>query len=466
MQTHHTPLSLVDPFLPGLDAATDAGTMLETFRKHLRPIGRDGYEILHCRLSRIRHREAERCILQYALRVSEPGTSSERTLLVSGSMYAEQGKAERIWLKLRATDPVAEIPESMRTFEPVSFIPELDMLVQIFPYDRRLPGLRRLAAGPPPALESLLLSRLGSDDRDTGKWEVETVRYREQLGAVLRYEAPARVSDTGTNFGRSFYVKVYRDDAGKRTYRLLRGLEGRTGADFAVAKPVAYLGDLRALILEEAPGVSLEQALLRGSDAASATRRVARALADFNQVDLRPERRHELGSQVAVLERAAGILCRARPDLGPEIREIAAVVMSGLGEVPLKPTHRDLKPDHVFLDDDRVTFVDLDSFAAADPVLDPAFLLARLVAMPHLLPVSRSRTLVAARAFANEYFARVPDAWRGRLHLHYAGALLEVAHGLFRRQEPGWPEKVAALVGEAKASLDAHGPLMAALTER
>ena len=59
----------------------------------------------------------------------------------------------------------------------------------------------------------------------------------------------------------------------------------------------------------------------------------------------------------------------------------------------------------------------------------------------------------AAQAFTEEYFAHVPKTWRCRLPLHYAGAALKVAVGFFRRQEPRWPETIAALVKEARDSL-------------
>jgi hypothetical protein len=91
--------------------------------------------------------------------------------------------------------------------------------------------------------------------------------------------------------------------------------------------------------------------------------------------------------------------------------------------------------------------------AKADPVLDPAHLLARLAAMPALFPIPREQARVAAQEFAEEYFAHVPSTWQDRLPFHYAGRLLEVAHGFFRRQAPDWPDKIATLLEEAKASL-------------
>jgi len=147
------------------------------------------------------------------------------------------------------------------------------------------------------------------------------------------------------------------------------------------------------------------------------------------------------------------VLGRACPHLRPEVESIVEGVLAGLEEVPLRPTHRHLSPDHIFLDGERTTFIDLDSFAEADPVLDPAHLLARLAAMPALSPIPRRRARKAAREFAEEYFSHVPGAWQDRLPFHYAGTLLKAANGFFRRQAPDWPDKIATLLEEAKASL-------------
>jgi hypothetical protein len=443
-----------DPAFPQLKTTTDPASMKHTFRTHLRPVGTKVYDIEDCRFIRLRYRQGSRCFLQYTLRLLEPDTGRERDVQVTGLLYAEKDKAEQAWRELQATDPHQEIPKAWLTFEPVSFVPELDMLVQVFPYDRRLPSLPLLAAGPPPELEPLLVGRFGPGDWRVEAWNVEPVRYRDQ-GAVLRYTAKARNAATGGTGEKSFYAKVYRHEKGERTYQALRALRDRPSAreGFSVVRPVAYLSDYRALILEEAPGMALDEILLGDGDATAAVRRVARALAAFNRGDAPAGTRpHLLADQVAVLEKAGRVLGWACPHLRPEVESVIEGVLAGLQEVPLGPTHRDLSPDHIFLDGGRTIFIDLDSFAKADPVLDPAHLLVRL-AKPAQFPISRERGRTAAREFAEEYFARVPAAWQERLPFHYAGALLKAAHGLFRRQVPDWPDKIATLLEEAKASL-------------
>ena len=76
-------------------------------------------------------------------------------------------------------------------------------------------------------------------------------------------------------------------------------------------------------------------------------------------------------------------------------------------------------------------------------VLETHITLAHLAGMPFRFPLVREdRWWTAAQTFADEYFALVPNAWRDRLPVHYAGAaILKGAVGFFGRQEPGWSER-------------------------
>src|SRR5439155_4483534 len=164
--------------------------------------------------------------------------------------------------------------------------------------------------------------------------------------------------------------------------------------------------------------------------------------------------RHSLADQFDDLKRASSLVQWACPPARADVKEITAAVLAGLEEVPLAPIHRDLKTDHIFLSGERVIFIDLDSVVLGDPVRDPAHLFAHIAARVGLdsMPLDQART--AAAAFVGEYFAHVPKPWRKRFTLHCAGALIEVAAGIFKRQEPHWTEKVPAAIEEARRVLD------------
>ena len=64
----------VDPDFPQLKVASDPQLMLEVFRRHLRPVSGRLCQIQECRPFRFRCRQSSsRCVLQYTLRVLEPG---------------------------------------------------------------------------------------------------------------------------------------------------------------------------------------------------------------------------------------------------------------------------------------------------------------------------------------------------------------------------------------------------------
>jgi len=442
-----------DPDFPQLETASDARLMLQVFRQRLKAVSGKAYRIEECVPFRFRCRQStSRCVLQYTLRVVDPSSGRSWDQWVTGLVYAAPGEAERLWRELRAADPRPQIPEQWLVFEPMDFIPELQMLVQVFPFDRKLPNLRLVLDGAVHQLEPLLLA-----GPEPGRWRaeertIEPMRYRTELGAALRYTLQARDRLTGKGEIRRCYLKVYRNERGAQTLRLLQALadNARAGrAPYDVVRPIAYVPELRTLALEEARGTALQQILLRGDDWSAALRAVARAVAAFNQADLPLTERHSLADQLADVNRAASLVQWARPELRAQVVALSAAVGDGLTEAPPAPIHRDLKTDHIFVSDDRVCFIDLDSVVLGDPVRDPAHLVAHITARVGLdaLPADEARR--AADLFADEYFAHVPAGWRHQFALHCAGALIEVAGGIFKRQEPRWPEKVAAAVAEA-----------------
>ena len=446
-----------DPDFPHLIAASDPGAMLEIFREHLRPIRGRTFFIEDCVPFRFRCRQSvSRCVLQYTLRLVEPDTGHRREQWVTGLLHSKEGEAERVWRELRAADPGRDIPERWQSFEPLDFIPELDMVVEVFPFDRRLPQLRAVLGGALGPLETLLRARRGPGRWRAGDETLEPTRYRTELGAAFRCSIPAREARSGREETLHCYVKVFRNHHAEETYRLLHASARRPARDrssYALVSPLLHRSDLRTLVLEEAPGASMQQQLLEGCDPAAIGRRAAQAVAAFHRDDLEIHRHRPVEDDLADVRRAADAVAWACPEFRDEVEAIAREVLGGLEDVALSPVHGDLKPDHVFLDGDRVTLIDLDSAALGDPTRDAAQLYAYLMGGVGLESVSRADTLAAADAFVEAYFACVPCSWRRRFAKLCAGALLEVAWAIFRHQEACWAPKVTAAVEEAGRAL-------------
>jgi hypothetical protein len=433
-----------DPALPALRRASDGDEMAALFRRHLRPVSAS-YDIAGCRLSRIHYHRSDRCGLRYTLRVVDRETGRERSQWVTGLIYAGD-RAGRVWRKLRASDPLRETPQVFPIFEPLAFVPELEMIAQVFPYDRHLPALPRLMLAPPPELEPLFLAELAPGSQRIPVCTVTPVQYRIGRAAVLRYDVEAE------GVGTSFYAKVYRrEEQAERARDVLRALANRRGAGFTVPKPLAHLNELQTLVQGAVPGTSLRQLVAAGYDR-SIVRETARALSAFRRGPIAGLPPHRLEVEVAALKAAGELLAVACPPVAARVEAVAAAVSVRLDEAPLAPTHGEFKTSHVFLSGDGVAFVDLDSGAASDPVLDPARLLAELTGLRLRAP-DDGRWEAAADTFAEAYLSAAPGAARRRLVPHYAGALLKEAVDFFRHLEPGWPEKVPILVEGAEDAL-------------
>src|SRR5204862_7279644 len=113
--------------------------------------------------------------------------------------------------------------------------------------------------------------------------------WRTALGAALKDTLQAGDATAGRAEALRCFVKVYRNDHGEHAFELLESLGERVARGetcYSVVRPVAYRKDLRALVLEEAPGTALQQLLQGGHDLAAALRITARAVAAFNQDDV------------------------------------------------------------------------------------------------------------------------------------------------------------------------------------
>src|SRR2546422_2334700 len=105
--------------------------MLELFRRHLEPAAGKGYHIEDCVPLRFRCRQSTaRCVLQYTLRLLEPGTGRRWEQGVTGLVYAQQGAAERLWREMQAAAPRPGIPARWLTVCPVGVISYLAIVVQ------------------------------------------------------------------------------------------------------------------------------------------------------------------------------------------------------------------------------------------------------------------------------------------------------------------------------------------------
>ena len=404
---------------------TDPLKMRAILERHLQLPDGPPLDVVRCTPSFTRE-GGSRSLFQYDVTLRDPD-GREWNEVVSGVVYGGD-RTQKAWLRLDLADREAGSASHVRR---VAYVPELDLLLQVFPFDHRLPALQALMDGSLGGLRDPIMARFGPGDWRLDDWQAEPVRYRVDLRASVKLTIGATECGSGSTAARRFYAKVYASrDQVERAWNVQQELEvalRAAGEPFGLAPVGAYLPADWVLVHHEVEGVSLRH-IARGDDpeeAAEAVSRAARAVAALHRLLVAaPAHRTELDrTDPERLHRFAESLRTSRPDLASAVDEIERLILAELdaiGNLPSVPVHGDLKPLHFLVGDDRVVLLDFDKFAAGEPMLDVTSM---------MMLFRRERTIGASLAgvFAEEYFAHAPAGWEQRLTPHYAWAILAEA---------------------------------------
>lgn len=430
-----------DPTFPRLAQLLEPGLMsarLEPF------LAGPGERLQSLEVERLRYRPGRRCIVQYGARVVGADGSVRREL-AAGTLYPnadELTARHRRQLRQLGAEAAAGPPAA-------GVVPELDLLVERFPFDRKLPGLRALDGALEEMVDAGWLLGLGAGDWLLEERSLEPVRWRSGLSAVLRYRLQARERRQGQLCQRTFYVKTRHQAARNGGLELgsLETVHGRPGPwPFAFPRVRAWLPEHGLVVQDEAPGDPLARVLADPARSAPAARQVGLAVAALHRARLSGQVPHD--AEPADTHRVvAARLAELCPGLGPRLADVVEAVAPMLAGAARVPVHGDLKPEHIHCADAQVVLLDLDCAAVGDPMGDVARLLVQMElaagegAGPGLTPGRRF-----AAAFLDAYADAVPADWFASLPARLAVEHLRLALHHFTVQTPGWRQRIPELV--------------------
>lgn len=271
---------------------------------------------------------------------------------------------------------------------------------------------------------------------------LEVLKYKPRRRCVIAYElAPSQAT---TDHPRTCGVigKVFRDERGAQHFALHQALWaegfGREAADaITIAEPLAYIPEMRMFVQERAPGRTLDE-FLGAPDFADRVRRSAAAIAKVHTSDIRPPGKYPLEAELDNLERFAADLAAWRPDRAPAFARQLARLRAWAGTLPpaeLVPAHRDFYYSQVLFADPRVTLIDLDMFALADPAIDVANFAAHLRFLALQRLPDPGALDAAAAWFVDEYARQRAPApgFFARLAFYQAATFFRLMHVALQR---------------------------------
>jgi len=282
---------------------------------------------------------------------------------------------------------------------------------------------------------------------------------------VIRYRARGTPGTDGAPEWRVI-GKVLPPGAGAALDANMRALWAhgfhRGAADgIAIPEPIAYLPELSMHLQEDVGGVSIRN-LLKGAPDVEDFRVAARALAKLHGSSLPQGPARGVDALMLRCHPRHPFLGLAFPELAATVEDIVerARSLECRGPAwPVTPVHGDFHLGQVHVNGDRAWLVDLDALGFGDPASDLGNV---LVFLEDKMRRDVSLTAMVA-AFRAEYAARSPfDPW-ARVPLYEALTHLRRACKQLRLQQPGWRDKVHAMV-ERSARKIAEAEVLAVIS--
>jgi Phosphotransferase enzyme family len=367
-----SPQSISDIALPGLSIAADPNLFLPALCSVLMQSGREIAQPDRMTIVRIRHRQGERAVIHAEFGFRPAGTP---VLPASIWLHAD-GKAKRRAAKA-AVRQIARAP----VHEPMS-----DALVYFFPSDPYVPEMADFVSDPH-GYAGELLAGFAAPPRAP-----EVVRFRPGVGAAFRW----RGSDKP-----GAYVKIQKEsDALEQAVLLERIREASRGTSFSVPRSLGASARINALAMEEVAGGTFGE-LLAGaspSEASAVTQKVLRALRALHERGPAPADRRDRDWFAGRARSTAARIAGMAPDAASRAQSLANLLAQSPVMLAERPSHCDIKLEHIVFSGRKTVFLDLDSFALSDPLYDVAMLDMRAAAAAHTGSISKAVSAAVSAA--------------------------------------------------------------------
>jgi len=341
----------------------------------------------------------------------------------------------------------------------------LQLQLAVMTTDDDLAGLATIAD---PEESRLLLQRLLAESGDLPRG----ARVAASSPTVLTHKPGVRATVVchleydGPATGPSAVVcKVHNEEEGGRAAAALQELAACEPAGVRLARPLAYMPELRLSVQEHIDHVCTYKDLFHiafndGTDAwdtlLHTTRLTAAGLAGVHTSGCGFGEPVTLGDELAVLRekqaRLAGVMPGPANELTSQVPDRLGAADAACRPDPLRPAHHSFRAAQVLVTDRGVAFIDFDKLCQAEPASDIALFLTKLrhTAVNKVLSEGSARSsqakLDALRTVFLEEYRRHAPVSEERLALWEAVELTSLVLGAAKHVNPIWIETCSGML--------------------
>jgi hypothetical protein len=398
-----------------------------------------GGEATGCRLERVRYRPGRNCLLTWRVDVATKNGAVERRFVL---MVCRDGASAGVYDAARAAGGE----------ESVQHLAEFDAVLWAFPDERKLRGIRQLAA---PERLLAALTEVISPRPVRPLRPLTIVQYVAERSCTVRLP----LDDESVGYGK-FYRPGESAPAWQTVTELWQSAACREGR-LVIPEPLAWHAESESVWLRELGGVPLERVAIEQQ--LSQFKRIGQTLAILHQTPLESNStRDQL--RPADLTVIIPVLTTIRPSLGARLERLATMLIESAPEAAIDDAtlHGDLHLKNIFSlpagqtgQVGQIGLLDLDNLGVGDPLLDLGSLAGYLHyrGMAAALPVEQVEWEIAqlCEGYETEAGRRIDHA---ALRHHIATALItERAWRGVTRLKPNGPADIERLLDLAERTL-------------
>jgi len=343
---------------------------------------------------------SKRTTVHYQLDFVEANGQRRKQMYVGFLVTAEQLDDEYKSILRKAKQPPAIGPAA-------ALIAEANLILLAYPNDRKMQLLSETQLQPWLAanLHEVANGALADASWQVQATSVEMLRYVPEKRFTARCTAELKTA-SGAATKIVFIVKQLNDGPkAKKLYRDLQSLcrawpdEEITPVRFPRA--LALDEDRGAVFIEALSGDNLKQVLF-DLDLSQIMPAVGRLLADFHRAQKRVRKKITVKNELAENREAAGIIVKTLPQYKLRLKKLIEAFKAfewNDGTAPVL-LHGTFRLNHIFLVDDGLALLDLDSLRMGHPAYDIANLLSSL----YYLEEAHGRISAAMRREISRYF--------------------------------------------------------------
>lgn len=416
----------MDKRLLQLEAGLDPEMMRSVLQRRL--FGEARFRIESCRVLQVRYKPERKCLVVWSLTISDLLTGRADEQIACAHILPE-GES-RLHFEQAAAGPLHQAGYG----RPLVHLPELEMVIRLFPNDRKLKSLARIAAAEhlKNAVVPELLARSAEPELRLVRLSHRIIHYVAEHSCTVRLEAALESPAAGALQTRTWYGKTWDDDEGAATWRNMRCLwesEARRDGRLLMAEPLLYQAEERTLWQAGLSGCTLADQHSSSREFLHLLARAAQAVAALHQSALPDLPEVGIHQRLSRLQQAHQLLSQMRPTTSEPVQSLLSRLEADAaqhGARPLVTLHGDLHLKNFFVTDEGVALIDFDNLRRGDPLQDVGSFIASLYFRGLLDEIPARVTKLIADEFVQAYRAAVPwNFSETELEWHIAAALIE-----------------------------------------